>query len=189
MDASEAREHLELIERIVAASSRKLEAGGEFFVIWGVAAALFNVLFYLGFAGRLAVPTMWWTYGAILVVAIALSMWRGRAYRRCATRMSLLQREYFNVLWLTLALAFMADVVGFNLFAGWAASGVWSVAEAIVLFYIGLHGNRRAQIGGIVLIVSIALANFMPAYVGLILAAGTLVGYGGFGLADMLARE
>jgi hypothetical protein len=58
------------------------------------------------------------------------------------------------------------------------------------LFFIGLHGNRRAQLAGIAVIVSLIAANFTdPAIAGYILAAGMVVGYAGFGLAEMLARD
>ena len=69
------------------------------------------------------------------------------------------------MLWLTLGLAFVVDVAAFNVFTGLASAAIWSVAETIVLLYIGMHGNRRAQI------------------------AGVLVGYAGFGASEMFARE
>ena len=187
MDASEAREHLEMVERIIAASSRKLQAGGEYFIIWGVASALLNIVMQLVVDERLPVAALW--SGVVIdLVAIALSVFRARANRR-EGRMSVLQREFFNVLWLALAMAFVTDVIGAHLFANWASSAIWNVAGSIVLFFIALHGNRRAMIGGIIMIASLAVANFEYAYAGYALAAGMLFGYAGFGLMDFLARE
>jgi hypothetical protein len=101
-----------------------------------------------------------------------------------------LQREYFNVLWLTIGLAFVVNVAAYRIFSGAAAAAIWSVAEAIVLLYIGMHGNRRAQIAGVVIVVSLIAANFAPAaIVGYVLGAGMLVGYAGFGLSELLARD
>ena len=188
MNPSEAREHIAMVERIIAASSRKLEAGGEFFVIWGVAGAVMDTVLTLVLTQRLPGSAMWIS-AATLVLAVVLTIARSRYYRKSGESMSLLQREYLNVLMLAIVLAFVTQLIGFNLFLPIGLMALWNVVEALVLFYIGMHGNRRAQIGGIVLLVSIALANVMPAYTGFILAAGVLVGYGGFGVADLLARE
>ncbi len=188
VNPSEAREHLAVIERIIAASSRKLEAGGEFFVVWGVAGASTDVIFTLAMMHRLPMAALWINL-AVLCCAIVFSIVRSRSYRESADTMSLLQREYLNVLMLAIAVAFVTQFIGFNLFPPIAAIALWNVVETLVLLYIGMHGNRRAQIGAITLLVSIALANFMTPYAGLLLAAGTLIGYGGFGVADLLARE
>jgi hypothetical protein len=188
MDASEAREHLEMVEKIIAASSTKLEAGGEFFVIWGLAGAAFDGINDLVGSTRLPAAAQW-LYLAILGLAIAFTMLRSRAYRKTANRMSLLQREYLNMLWLTIAMGFVTTLIGSRLFGNLGVMATWNVVEAIVLFYIGMHGNRRATIGGLILIISIALANFIPEYDKLFLCAGVLFGYGGFGVADLLARE
>jgi hypothetical protein len=126
----------------------------------------------------------------LLIPAVVFSIWRGRNKNAYPSRFSLVQREYFNMLWLTIGMAFVVDVAAFNIFRGWAAAAIWTFAEAIVLFFIGLHGNRRAQIGGIVMLVSLVAANFVsPALCGYVLAAGMLAGYAGFGLAEMFARD
>jgi hypothetical protein len=99
------------------------------------------------------------------------------------------QREFFNVLWLAIGLAFVVNVAVYRIFSGAAAAAIWSVAEAIVLLYIGMHGNRRAQIAGVLVVVSLIAANFAPpAVVGYVLGAGMLFGYAGFGLSELLAR-
>ncbi len=188
MDASDAREHLEMIERIIAASSQKLEAGGEFFVIWGVAGAALDVLSTLVYTGHLPTAALWGN-AAILIVAVTLSIIRGRAYRKNLGRLSLLQREYFNVLWLAIALGFVTNLIGFNLFSFTGELAIWNVLEALVLLYIGIHGNRRAQIAGIFMVVTVGLANFVLPYSGYVLAAGPLFAYAGFGAAELLARD
>jgi hypothetical protein len=100
------------------------------------------------------------------------------------------QREFFNMLWLTMGLAFIVNVGAFNIFRGWASAGIWSFAEAIVLFFIGIHGNRRALVAGIVVVVSLVVANFVgPATAGYVLAAGMVVGYAGFGIAELLSGD
>ena len=188
MDASEAREHLELVEKIIAASSSKLEAGGEYFVAWGLAGAVADVIDTLVWRGRLDQAYMWLAGGA-LMAALAFTIIRGQSSRKYGGRMSLLQREYLNMLRLAMALAFLTNLLGFRLFGFFGLMAIWNVFEAVVVLFIGMHGNRRALIGGLILIASVACANFMPAYDGFILAAGVLFGYGGFGAADLLARE
>lgn len=188
MNPSEARDHIEMVERIIATSSRKLEAGGEFFVAWGVASAGMGLIATL-VAESLLPPPAIWIGASLLLAAVVFTFFRVRFYRECGAGMSLLQREYLNVLWLAVSLAFLMNIVGFNLFPGMGQLAIWNVAEALVLFYIGMHGNRRAQIGGIILVASIVAANFVSQYSGYILAAGVLLGYAGFGVADLLARE
>lgn len=188
MDASEAREHLDMVERIVAASSRKMDVGGEFFIIWGLASAALNLLYQLVADERLPSLALW-SIAVIYVFAIGSTYLRVQYYRRCGGRISVLQREFFNVLWLVIAIAFLSDFIAFHLFPNWGGAAIWSVAAAIVLFYIGIHGNRRATIGGAVMLASIAVANFELPVAGYWLAGGMLLGYAGFGLADMLASD
>jgi hypothetical protein len=186
MNSADARDQVEMIDRILSASSRRLDAGGEFFVVWGVASAAMDLIVTLILAGRLP-PAAAWINAIIVVASVAFTVARAGYYRKCG-RMSFLQREYLNVLWLAVAVTFVCQFIAFKLFAPTAQIALWNIAMTIVLFYVGMHGNRRAQIGGIVLLVSIALANFIPQYSGYILAGGVFLGYGGFGVAELLGQ-
>ena|SRR5579871_2626563 len=188
IDATRARDHLAMVERILAESQPKLCAGGEYFLIWGIGSAYVTLLFTL--ANRGLVPSAaLWSGPVVLGFCVLFSILRGRSTRR-ALRASLVQREFFNVLWLTIGLAFVANVGAYRIFAGTASAAIWSVAESIVLLYIGMHGNRRAIVAGTLVIVSLVVANFASAaFVGYILAAGMLVGYAGFGASELLARD
>lgn len=178
-----------MVDRILAEAHPRLCAGGEFFVIWGLVSTYITLLFQLIHRAAIA-PAVLWSVPAVLVAAAVYSALRGRALRRRLARTSLVQREFFNVLWLTIGLAFIVNVAVFRIFAGLAAAGIWSFAEAIVLLYIGMHGNRRAQIAGLLVVVSLVVANFIdPEYAGYVLAAGMLAGYAGFGVSELLARE
>jgi hypothetical protein len=189
LDAAAAQDHLEMVKRILAESQQRLCSGGEHFVVWGIGSAYITVLFQLVHGGLLR-PAAAWSVPIVIAACAAFSIIRGRQTRRVLQRGSLLQREFFNVLWLTLGLAFVVDVAVFNIFPGLASAAIWSVAEAIVLLYIGMHGNRRAQIAGVLVVVSLVVANFAsPGIAGYVLAAGMLVGYGGFGASELLARE
>lgn len=189
IDPAQARDHIEMVDRILAETQQRLCCGGEFFVVWGIASAFTTIVFHLVGIKVLPLPAMW-SAPIVLVAAAVFSAVRGRRTRAALARTPLVQREFFNVLWLTLGLAFIVDAAAYNIFSGIASAAIWSVAEAIVLLYIGMHGNRRAQIAGILVVASIVVANFigssMAAYV---LAAGMLAGYGGFGAAELLSRD
>jgi hypothetical protein len=187
IDTAQAREHIEMVDRILAETHPRLCAGGDFFVVWGIASAFITVLFHLVNVGVLAARTLW-LVPIVLVACAVYSMLRARALRGAIARTSLVQREFFNVLWLTLGMAFVANVAAFRIFSGIASAAIWSVAEAIVLLYIGMHGNRRAQIAGVLVVVSLVAANFVaPDRTAYVLAAGMLVGYAGFGISELLA--
>jgi len=188
IDPAQARNHIEMVDRILAEVQPRLCSGGEHFVVWGLASAAITVTSHLVAQGRAPAAALW-LIPAILAASVAFSALRRRFTQQVLARTSLVQREFFNVLWVTLGLAFIVDVAVFRIFPGIAGAAIWSVAEAIVLLYIGMHGNRRAQIAGILIVVSLVVANFvsqnLTAYV---LATGMLVGYGGFGAAELLAR-
>ena len=189
IDSTQAREQVEMIERILAASSQRLCAGGEYFLIWGLYSGLVAVVTQLVANNQLPIQAF---IGVIVLMlgAIAFTIVRSRRQNMQFGRRSVLQREFLNVLYLTLGLAVVANLACGNLFPEWGRTAIWSFSEAVVVFYIGMHGNRRAQVAGIALVVSMAVANFSPPQIaGYILAAGMFVGYAGFGLAEMLARD
>jgi hypothetical protein len=189
IDAGEARDHIEMVDRILAETQQRLCSGGEFFVVWGAGSALVTLLFALSGQGLLR-PGALWFVPVVLAACALFSILRGRSTSTIVARSSLVQREFFNVLWLTLGLALVVDIAVFRIFAGLASAAIWSVAEAIVLLYIGMHGNRRAQIAGVVVIASLIAANFVdPSIAGYVLSAGMLLGYAGFGASELLARD
>ncbi|MGC1381372.1 MAG: hypothetical protein WA814_10180 [Candidatus Baltobacteraceae bacterium] len=189
IDASQARSHIEMIDRILAETHQRLCAGGEYFVVWGFGSAFVTVIFQL-VDRRVVMPSALWLVPIVLAACAAFSILRSRRTQRVLARSSIVQREFFNVLWLTLGMAFVVNVAVYRIFWGLASAAIWSVAEAIVLLYIGMHGNRRAQIAGVLVVVSLIAANFAPpAIAGYVLAAGMLAGYGGFGVSELLARD
>lgn len=189
IDATQARDHIEMVDRILAEVQPRLCTGGEFFVVWGLVSAYITVLFNLANRALIPAPTLW-SVPVVLIAAALYSALRGRGLRSRLARTSLVQREFFNVLWLTIGLAFIVNLAVYRIFAGLAGAAIWSVAEAIVLLYIGMHGNRRAQIAGLLVVVSLVVANFIDRNIaGYVLAAGMLAGYTGFGVSELLARD
>jgi len=188
MDVKDTREQLEIVEKILAASSRTLCAGGEFFLVWGIVSASIDFLNQL-VANNTLPATALWAMPVLILIGVVFSTWRSIQMRAHSGRMSMLQREYLNMMYMTLGVTFVAQFAGSNFFAGWAEGAIWNVAGAMVLLFIGMHGNRRAVLAGVVLIVTLAIANYTPAIAGYVLGAGMLVGYTGFGATELLARE
>lgn len=189
LNANQARDQLALIQRILAESQQRLCSGGEYFVVWGLFSGLTTVVAHLIALGTVP-PSLLWVVAAALVACIVFSILRARALGGTLERESLLQREFFNVLWLTLGIAFLVDVAVYRIFTGLASAAIWSVAAVIVLLYIGMHGNPRAVIAGIVVLASLVAANFVPDTVSAyVLAAGMVGGYAGFGLSELLSKE
>jgi len=187
IEHSEAQEHLAMVDRIVDRSSTRLQVGGEYFIVWGIASGLVMLLAQLISTGALPVAAMW-AWPLFIGSGVVFSIWRGRSYG-LGGRHSLLEVEFLNVLRVALMVAFLVELVGFHIFTDAAALAIWSVASSIVLFFIGMHGNQRARLGGIILIASIAAANFFPAFAGYALAGGMFIGYAGFGCVEMLAAS
>jgi hypothetical protein len=188
-NAAQARDHIEMVDRILAQSDQRLGGGAAYFIVWGLYSGAAVLLWQLVDNGGLPLTALW-AQVPLLLAAIAFTVVRGRMKRISRARVSIAQREFFNVLWLATGLAFVANVVAFNVFSGWAQAAIWSFAEAVVLFFIALHGNRRAMVCGIAVVASLVAANFVARGVtGYVLAAGLVAGYAGFGLAELLARE
>jgi hypothetical protein len=189
VNAGKARDDLEMVRQILAQSHQRLCAGGEYFVVWGLFSGGATVAGHLISVGTAPLGLLW-AVAALLAACIAFSVIRARALSGAIGRESLVQREFFYVLWLAVALAFFVNVAVFRVFSGLASAGIWSFSEALVLLYVGLHGNRCATVCAALVMVSMVLANFGPAHLSAyILAAGMIAGYTGFGLAELLSKE
>ncbi len=188
MESQDAREQLAMVETILATSSRTLCAGGEFFLVWGVLVAAMDGLNQLVADNVMPISSLWAT-PVLILIGVAFSVWRSMQLRAKSGRMSVLQRDYLAMMYVTMGLTFVAQFAGSNFFAGWGQAAIWNVAGAIVLLFIGLHGNRRAALAGVLLIVAMAIANYTPGMPGYVLGAGMLVGYAGFGATELLATE
>ncbi len=188
LTASQARDHIEMVDRILTRSERSLHVGGEFFLAWGLFSTAVTLTAQLVVDRRIPANSLW-VLPVLLAAAIVFSAIRGRQLGKCKDGLSLIQREFFAVLWISLGVAMFTDLVAYRIFTTWASSAIWTVAAAVVLFFIAAHGNRRALACGIILLGSLAAANFMPAFTGYALAGGMLFGYAGFGLISLIARD
>src|SRR3981081_4728524 len=99
MDTSEAREHLDIVDRVLSQTEQTVCVGGDLFVVWGFASALLDVIFQLRVDGRVG-DSSFIVPAVGLAFAIVYSIVRGRSLARSSNRMSRVQHEYLNVLWL-----------------------------------------------------------------------------------------
>lgn len=190
MNPSEARQHLEMADRIIAGSSRGLclRLSGPFFVIWGLFGSSVDLVFELIRHGLAPAGALWAEPGLLLAAIVASSLY-GRYLRRSAERLSVVEREFLRVLWITIGVTWVAMAGGWRIFPEFALGALWTLQTSVVLFFIATHGNRRALAGALILILSLIAANFARGIDGYLLAAGLFIGYAGFGLAEMLAHD
>lgn len=179
MNAHEARDHLEMVDRILTrAEGEPIRYIPGLIVAWGFAAAAMDVGNQLRMEGLIA-ASQWLTVlafvaGTVYSIAVCVSLARGNRFER----MSVIERRLGRVMgavWFTVAVAAFAQPY---VFAGWGGAAVWSMGAAIMMLMSGFCGDRRGLIGGILLLASLLAANYIwPHQVGYVLAAGFIAGY------------
>ena len=187
IDGSEAREHLAMVDRIVERTSSRLNVGAEYFIVWGIASATMSLMYQL-IGDRIAPPNSIWIAWGAAFAAFAFSIWRGKSVG--LQRLTFLEREFLTVLKVAMMVTFFVFIIelfGANIFGALGLATIWSFAASIVMFYIAMHGNRRALVGGVLLLLSLMAANIFPNFLGYALSAGMLVGYAGFGVVELIA--
>ncbi|HEY8313918.1 MAG TPA: hypothetical protein VIG51_07060 [Candidatus Baltobacteraceae bacterium] len=190
MDALEARDHLEMVDRILAQAERGTSAATPWlYIVWGIVGAVLDACDQLVLVAHYP-PRLFFFSGACLLVAIGVTVAYGIRLRRME-RVSTFERQIGRVFWAASIAAMVVEIGAGHLFPGWAAAAIWSVVIAVPLLFVGLQGHRVTMSGGVVLLASVVAANFVPANLtGYVLAAGMLVGLTGSGIAfAMLSRK
>ncbi len=189
MDALEARDHLEMVDRILARAEHNMSPMTPWlYCLWGVAGAILDIADQLVFVQNVS-PKLFFVSGAVLLAAVGMTVAYARSARN-AERVSAFERQIGRVFWAAWIAAIVVDFGGNRLFPGWAPAAIWSVVIAVPLLFIGLQGHRVTLSGGVVLLASVVAANFVPAgLTGYVLAAGMLVGLTGSGIAFALLRR
>ena len=180
MDSREAREHLEMVDEILRQGERSRswsckELGVSLCAI-GAGAALINLAQQLGSLGT-ADARLTIAGGVFLLAGVAYMIASLALSRRNAQRLSLADirtGRVMSAVWLSV---FVAAFCQPHLLPGWSASAIWSLGGAISLLANGFFGDRRALGGGLALLASMVVANYIPAITGYALAAGFAVGY------------
>ncbi len=128
--------------------------------------------------------------GSVLLLAslIYMATWMALGYRN-AERISLAAVRSGRVMGAVWGSVFVAALCQPHVFTGWSASAIWSLGGAISLLVSGFFGDRRALCGGLILLASMLVANYVPSITGYALAAGFFAGYVGSGILYVLGSN
>lgn len=176
MDAREAREHLEMVDRILSQAEppKNYRPWTWVFIIIGVAAALIEAGNQLTLDGHGYAVTI--AGGVLMLCGYVFMGWVSYSARRNAERISQSEARIgkaCSAVWLAVVIAFFAQP---HIWTSWASGAIWNLGGAIQMLMFGFFGDRRALAGGLVLAFSIVAANYVAAP-GYALAAGFILGY------------
>lgn len=180
MDTGEAREHLEMVDRIlVNAGEQPIRMIPGLLIVWGIAAAIIDagqqmyVQHIGGDAGNVA-ASLALLLGILFSIGVSVSLWRNHRYERISIVEQRMART-MGAVWFTVIISAFAQPV---VFPGWSGAAVWTMGGAIMMLMAGFNGDRRGLVGGLILLASVLVANYatphMPGYA---LAAGFILGY------------
>jgi hypothetical protein len=189
MNASEAREHLDMVDRILSRVDEPCTLSPYPFLIWGVAGAILNVLVQLVFMQH---ATQWLLalFVPVLIVAIGLMIWWAMGMRAVEQQGALIHRYIFSVFNLAWIVALVIQIGAERIFPTWAQAALYLLMYGFAMVSVGLISrNRPILLGGAVMLGSIVVANFTLLYAGYVLALGDLIGMAGAGIALWLQRN
>ena len=189
MNVSEARDPLEMVDRILSRAEEPCALSPYPFLIWGVAGALLNVVVQLVYIQH---ATQWLLalFAPILVVAIGLMIWWAMRLRAMERQRGLIDRHVlylFNLAWIV---ALVVQLGAERIFPTWGQAALYLLVYGFAMASVGLIARiRPLLIGGFVMLASIVVANFTPPYTGYVLALGDLIGMAGAGVVLWLQRD
>lgn len=188
MDAREAREHLEMVDRILARAEapKNFRPWSWVLVLLGSAAALIQIGFQLGEDGHGYAAAM--AGGALMACSYVYMAWSSYASRRNAERVPASEVRIgraSGAVWLAVVIAYFGQP---HIWGPWGSGAIWNLGGAIQMLMLGFFGQRRALAGGLVLAFSIVAANYVstPGYA---LAAGFILGYVLPGVLNLLSKD
>jgi hypothetical protein len=176
MDAREAREHLEMVDRILSRAEppKNYRPWSWVLVIIGTAAALIEAGYQVSMGGH--GDGVVYAGFALMAAGYAYMIWSSYAARRNAERVPDAEARIgkaCGAVWLAVFIAFFAQPHIFNNFA---VGAIWNIGGAIQMLMFGFFGDRKSLFGGLILAFSILAANYVstPGYA---LAGGFILGY------------
>ncbi|HET6895640.1 MAG TPA: hypothetical protein VFH72_09705 [Candidatus Baltobacteraceae bacterium] len=180
MDANEARDHLEMVDRILAnAGDRPVRIIPGLLIVWGLAAAIIDAgqqlyMQHIGGEAGMKAADIALLIGMISSIGVSVWLWRNHRYERISIVEQRMART-MGAVWFTVIVSAFAQPV---VFAGWGGAAVWSMGGAIMMLMAGFNGDRRGLVGGLILLASVLIANYVtPHAPGYALAAGFIMGY------------
>jgi len=188
MDATEAQDHLEMVDRILARAEGPVCLSAFPFIVWGIAGAIMNLAVQLVIVQHFTV----WLYAgaaAALFTAIGLSIFWAQRLRGMERR-TLIDRQVFYAFNMAWVVAFVAQVGAPAIFSQWAQAGLWLLMYGAAMIFVGmLVRSLPTLIGGAILLAALVVANFFLPIAGFILAAGDLIGMTGAGIVLYATRR
>ncbi len=178
--AVQARERLHMIDAILERSGRAQRPLPGTYVAWGLTGALFNAAYVPAFS---ALSSVFTTSGEICTgiayLLTALEYTRARRLRQTPMDRQALAvfagvtTTLWVLKWIWLSNG-LVDGVAFSL--------MWSLGFAIALLVHGSGPMRALSLGGVVLLICVFVASFVPSSMALVLMIGNLLGVAGPGV-------
>ncbi|MBV9271816.1 MAG: hypothetical protein JO165_12030, partial [Candidatus Eremiobacteraeota bacterium] len=160
MDATEARNHLETANTILARVPRLARPSASMLIAWGCFAAFVDILTTLVANGRLPVAALWLNLAAF-AAAVGFSINYTRRISECE-----------SVAWVDIQLgrlfgaAFVAGLIASfgigpaSALHPWVASAIWNTLFGAILLFVGFCGDRLAAIAGVIIVVAVPIGAY-----------------------------
>lgn len=178
MDAPQAAEHLDIVDKILTRTDCGSPPALQF-IVWGLVGMSFCIVGQLVSMNKVG-PGAFWIAGGVLALAIVVSMIDVRRFERDAARQSVIKRLIAFTFWMAAGVMTVVTVANevTNLFPPFSPAVFFAAGMSIALLTLGF-GLRSTVLafGGLALVASIVAAFFVPAWLGAILAAGNFAGF------------
>lgn len=178
MDAPQAAEHLDMVDQILS-RARSGSAPPLQFIVWGCVGIAYDIVGQLVGMGKVG-PGAFWIAGAVLAIAVVLSVWDLRRAQREAGRHSVIGRLAAFSFWMAAGVMTVATVMNefTHLLAPFAPAVFYATGMSIALLALGFGLRSTALIfGGSALVAALVAAFLVPGWLGAILAAGNFAGF------------
>ncbi|MDQ6768147.1 MAG: hypothetical protein M3Z41_10100 [Candidatus Eremiobacteraeota bacterium] len=190
MDALSAKEHLDVVDDIVR-RERYGSPPALQFIVCGLVGITFDLVGQFVGMHKLA-PSAFLAAGAMLLLAIGVSIWDKRRTLAIAGRQTTIGRLAAVSFWSAAGVMTVLTVVNefTNIFPPFAPAIFYAAGMSVALLAlgVGLRGLTMT-LGGLALLTSIVIAFFVPAWLGAILAIGNFVGFVLPGISFALAKN
>ena len=186
MDASEARDHLQLVARILRHADRSLHMPPATMIAWGLFGTVVNVL-HQARASGLSVPPDGLIHLPMMLLAMAVSVWGAR--RRAEGRETLVDQYAGGVFCVVFIVLLLVNVTGQHTVVPAKAMALfWIAGFSMALLIVGIQASRVLLTGGAALLTASIMAPLIPTWFDGILALGWASGFVGPGIVLAFGR-
>ena len=187
MDASESRDHLQLIDGILRAADRSLHMPPATLIAWGLFGAIVNGLHQATVSG-FTVPGDQFLHLPMMAVAMGVSVWA--AGRDTGGRRTLVDTQAGVVFSVVFGVLILVNVSAQHTVVPLRAMALfWSAGFSIALLVVGIQASRPLLGGGVAMVAASITASLVPSWFDGILALGWAIGLAGPGLALALEKS